>query len=78
MGRQREKGKKRPADGYLWLLHSCSDLCSGWTGALAGLKQAPLDYDACKAKGYARVKKGRRRALLAAGGGAALLPRERR
>lgn len=34
---------------------------SGWTGALAGLKQAPLDYDQCKAKGFVRVKKGRRR-----------------
>ncbi|KAI8474345.1 MAG: endo-beta-1,4-glucanase [Monoraphidium minutum] len=36
------------------------DYNSGFTGALAGLKQAGVDYDWCKSKGMRREKKGRR------------------
>ncbi|GBF96180.1 endoglucanase A, partial [Raphidocelis subcapitata] len=34
------------------------DYNAGFTGALAGLKQAPIDYAACKAKGLGRQKRG--------------------
>ena len=34
------------------------DYNAGFTGALAGLKQAPVDYGYCRAQGLQRMKRG--------------------